>query len=653
MTRALTSSRSQVWFLLLCVVLAIAVRIPSPPEPESAAPWITGALALQGLRSPAETGTVNRDLVVTVPLAVAQNLGYLVSKIGDADTGSRVAWIRESESFARHFLWVLWNLAGAAAALLATRLRPGGWGFLAGLAVAIVPIGLAGTERLSGWALAVPLALAAMQIRRSIPAVLTWSALLSLTPLGFVIAVVGLAFGDGKQRGAILLSLPLWFALDPSRLTSPGAAVSGIIPALKIAGWPGIGDGPAFRLITASWTPGLVAALLGLLGAAVTIRERAFRIAALVTLLLWWLPAFLGARRADAVGLAAPMALILSAEGARALVSRSSRGRLILCVVAAALILIPIGRNSARLLSVESTREKRTEQLAELLDVTVGSDGLLARDPQTPGPPDSINSFLFPTHVDRPELWDFAYWPGWYGPFTHMLFTARTLHRLEDLSADLPGARAMVLGLGSHAEPVAVIGDPATDRSALILFQLVQGPPWEPANRHELWDGLEGGPEEVPFLGDLAAFLTEHDQAERAIEVLRLALRWDEESPRLWNNLGATLLTIGEPAEAAEVLSQGLARNPSSVELRHSLAVAYIDMEVPARAVKELQVVLTARPNYGRAHYDLARAAASMKRWALTARALENYLAIEPDPPDRDAVVAALEEAKRLAQASR
>jgi tetratricopeptide (TPR) repeat protein len=221
---------------------------------------------------------------------------------------------------------------------------------------------------------------------------------------------------------------------------------------------------------------------------------------------------------------------------------------------------------------------------------------------------------------------------------------------LEAASEERRGARSLVVALAAHAEPVAVLGDPVTDGQALVLFRLRPGPPWEPEDRLELWEGLEGGATEAPFLGDLAAYLTDHGKLERAIEVLRLALRWDPTSPRLWNNFGATLLVSGELSDAAEALTEGLRIHPNAIELRHTLGVVYLEMEVPERALRELRTVLAARPNDPRVHFDVARAAVALKRWELAVHALEAYLATEPDPQDRDQALASLAEARRLAR---
>jgi hypothetical protein len=49
----------------------------------------------------------------------------------------------------------------------------------------------------------------------------------------------------------------------------------------------------------------------------------------------------------------------------------------------------------------------------------------------------------------------------------------------------------------------------------------------------------------------------------------------------------------------------------------------------------------------------MARIAAANEDWAEAARALENYLANEPNPPDRPGVEAALAEARRRAAVRR
>ncbi len=69
---------------------------------------------------------------------------------------------------------------------------------------------------------------------------------------------------------------------------------------------------------------------------------------------------------------------------------------------------------------------------------------LLLRDPSAPALPDSIASFALPTYVERPEAWDFAYWPGWYGAFSYGLVRARTLDRIEDDPSRRPAGRSLV-----------------------------------------------------------------------------------------------------------------------------------------------------------------------------------------------------------------
>ena len=110
---------------------------------------------------------------------------------------------------------------------------------------------------------------------------------------------------------------------------------------------------------------------------------------------------------------------------------------------------------------------------------------------------------------------------------------------------------------------------------------------------------------------------------------------------------------MNEPKDAADAFTEGLRRNPESVELRYGLARAYLQAKIPGRAEIELRKVLAARPNFAGAHYEMARIAAAKENWGEVALALENYLAYEPNPPDRPALEAALAEARRRAAAVR
>jgi tetratricopeptide (TPR) repeat protein len=302
------------------------------------------------------------------------------------------------------------------------------------------------------------------------------------------------------------------------------------------------------------------------------------------------------------------------------------------------------------MLRSDQNREERGEELDALLRREIGASGILARDPTSPAPPDSMLAFVLPTHRERPEAYDFAYWPGWYGRFTHMLFQARTLDRLEAAAPTRPGARSLLLGLRRHARVAALLGEPATDPGAWILFRLLPGPPWEPTSRRELTEALRGGKFEARFVAGLGAFLADRGETDRGIEMLRLALRWDPESAEAWRNLGAALLRTGDPKSAATVLDEALRRDPGARETRLLRARAYRSGGVSGRAVVELTQLLVEAPGYAEAHLELARAAADTKQWALVVRSIEAYLVLEPHSRDRAPLLVTLEKARRLAE---
>jgi tetratricopeptide (TPR) repeat protein len=228
-----------------------------------------------------------------------------------------------------------------------------------------------------------------------------------------------------------------------------------------------------------------------------------------------------------------------------------------------------------------------------------------------------------------------------------MLFQARTLERLQAEAGSRPGARSLLQGLDRHAERVGVAGEPETDPAASILFRLRPGPPWEPTNRVELLDALHGGALEAPFVTSLGSFLADRGEETRAIEMLRLSLRWDPKPSRTWQVLGSALLRSGNPSGAAEALEEALRREPRSSEARLLLGMALRERGIAGRAVIELAKLVRDHPTYAEAHLELARAAAQERQWPLVVRSLEAYLALEPQTARRAALLEALEQARR------
>ncbi len=656
-------SRWKFLFAILLVLLAVGLRLPSPPDPEAARPWIRGALAIQGLNLPGDAGDSRADLIVTLPLCIAQNAAYGAARLSGSTAESRGGWIRQHTRLSEAVLWILWLAAAAGAALLTGRRASPGWGVLAGLLVAGVPVGLAGTRRLDGWALAATLSLLVFRPRAPganpsrgagrilLPAAI-WGAILSLTPLGWVLALLRLLAGRREERLPILLAIPIWFALDPARLMDPAGAVSNLTHGFVFAGWPGIGDGPAGRLLFAAWAPGPVVMVLALWGSWLAVREKDVATACAVPL-LWLIPALLGARRPDAVGLIAPLALALSVKGAERLYGLSARGRAAVSLALVLLLAVPVGYGAAREIHGVAERRLGTERLGEILSGQMKKGDLLLRDPAAPSLADSIAAFTLPTYVERPEAWDFAYWPGWYGAFSYCLVRARTLDRIEEDASRRPAGRSLIAALARHADAMLSLGDPATDRSALVLFRLRPGPPWTPAAVLGPWESTQGGRVEARYLADLGGFLAQHGKGSHAIEILRLALKWDDADAKAWNNLGSTLLLMGEAKSAAETFEQGLRRDPSSIELRYNLAKAYLAGNIPGRAAIELKKVLRANPDFAPAHYDLARAAAAEENWPLAIQALDAYLSMNPGAPNRPQIESALAEAKRRLEEER
>ncbi|MFB3909838.1 MAG: tetratricopeptide repeat protein [Candidatus Eisenbacteria bacterium] len=651
--------RATLWLPAVCVLLSLAVRLPVRPDPPAAAPWIRGALLLQGIALPEDAGPARQDLVVALPLAIAQNFAAAAVAVGGGRGGlDRVAWIREQASLWRDVLWIFWLLAGAAGSLLAYRIAGRGWrGLVAGLFAALLPVSLGGTWRLEAWVLAAPLALAVLLpllsgSRALFRPAVGWGALLSLTPLGWILALLAAILGNARLRLALLIAIPIWFALDPARLTDPGSALPAAFASLRPSVWPGIGAGPPARLLVASWTAGPVGLLLVACAWPRARRDRALRILLAWALALWILPAILGARSPEPVGLVAPGTAVLAAVGAAWLGETARRSRAQIAAGAAVLLLAFLAWGSVTTLRSESQRRGRVERMAAIVAREVGRGGRLLVDPSLPPSVfDSVAAFPLPAHAERPEVWDFAWWPGWYGSFTHLLVSARTLETLAG-ATNRPGGRALLYALPQHADALARVGD-LRDRNALLLFRLRSGPPWSPENGTQAWSAIRGGPFEAGFLIDLATFLGRTGDPQTAIELLRLARGWSPQAAGLWAATGSILLQLGDAKGAADAFENGLRRDPSSLELRYGLARAYLDAGIGGRALIELRRLLQEHPEFAPAHFDLARAAGLEEDWALAVEALRAYLERESDPAKRAQAEDALALARsRLAEES-
>lgn len=639
---------------ILCALLAVLLRLVTPSAPGAADPWLAGAAALQGFSAPGQGGLIRSDLLIAVPLWLVQNVGYLAARVaGDTNGMSAAAWIGSHPEVGTVFLRLLWILAAAGAAMIAARRLPSRpWGWAGGALVAIAPIGLVGTQRLEPWALGACFLMAALATPKRLLGTISWSFALTLSPLAWIAAAWGALAGDRERRLQIVCALPIWLAITPARLLAPLDAVLRLPRDIGAAGWPGWSDGPAGALLAAGWTPGVVILALGCL-AWIRRWRTPERVLLGAVALLWVLPALLGARRPESIGLIAPAAIVAGVFGAQDVCERARRSRRWVELALVAALVLPGIAFTARTVRALGGQRDRAHEIARALEREVGKDGLLARDAAAVVPVDSLSGFVLPRNAMHADAWDFAWWPGWYGDFTHFLISARAVEEIERDPSSRPVGRMLLAALTKHATRVAVIGDPITERSAVVLFRLSSGAPWQVADRAAAWKTPPRTAEAARFVGDLAAYLTARGKTESSVDLFRLALAWDDSNPRLWNNLGSNLLLMHESKEAADAYMAGLRRNPTSIELRYGLARAYLQAKIPGRAEVELRRVLAANPSFAAAHYELARIAAANGNWAEAALALENYLANDPDPPDRAAVETALAEARRRAAVRR
>jgi tetratricopeptide (TPR) repeat protein/mono/diheme cytochrome c family protein len=113
-------------------------------------------------------------------------------------------------------------------------------------------------------------------------------------------------------------------------------------------------------------------------------------------------------------------------------------------------------------------------------------------------------------------------------------------------------------------------------------------------------------------------------------------------------NVGALLLSQGQPAEAVPHFEKALAQRPDSATALNSLGAALLQLGRKEDAVQRLQQAVQADPDYLDARYNLASALAFNGRFAESAQQFERVLKARPNDADAEArlgsVLAALQD---------
>jgi tetratricopeptide (TPR) repeat protein len=102
-------------------------------------------------------------------------------------------------------------------------------------------------------------------------------------------------------------------------------------------------------------------------------------------------------------------------------------------------------------------------------------------------------------------------------------------------------------------------------------------------------------------------------------------------------NLGALLLSRGEPAEAVPNFERAVAQRPDSATALNSLGAALMQLGRKQDAVQRLQQAVAADPDYLDARYNLASALAFNGQFAESAQQFEQVLQKRPHDADAEA----------------
>jgi len=274
-------------------------------------------------------------------------------------------------------------------------------------------------------------------------------------------------------------------------------------------------------------------------------------------------------------------------------------------------------------------------------------------------------------HTDQTADWSLAAIEKWYGPRTNNNVLARTeaiWHARRGEVQAVPGLlklagestnaywRAVALNLlrpwGAETnvqaqlkrgladtnaltraaavrslEPLVLAGEPSSTR--LVAERLADSArnvridaAWafrrsldtnSPAGR-ELLAYLRHNADQPQGLMQAAVFQFERGDASGAVAGLQRAIRWDPNSPPLYDTLAVVLSTLGQSGEAVTALKTAVRLAPSNAEYRYRLGLAFNEVGDLASARDALAEAVRIDPRFTRAWYNLGLAQSALNQ---------------------------------------
>ena len=121
---------------------------------------------------------------------------------------------------------------------------------------------------------------------------------------------------------------------------------------------------------------------------------------------------------------------------------------------------------------------------------------------------------------------------------------------------------------------------------------------------HHIAISLEPDKAENHFL--LALAYNNNRQFELAIQHYRIALSYDQQYGLAWNNLGASLESMGDKSQAKAAYATAIRLNPNHAEAQNNLGAMYSEEGRVDEARTHFEAAIAARSDFVEAHYNLS-----------------------------------------------